>query len=468
VTKVVDSTKYSTLNEEKQDADQVVCEDESGSAIAENDLEYLRADKTWKEAFVKIEDADKPINRLVDLGYAKPSKIQAKTIPFAMTNNSTGILAQSHNGSGKTLAFLIPSILRVNLSKPLMKTQTTYLPQAIILAPTSELCSQIVQIGKQIAEYNPDIKVSSGRDAAHVIVRTPGGLLSLIAKKQIDLSNANLLVVDEADGQLKGENGLALNQSISKLPKGAGLFFFSATYTQEAIDFINLFFKKLEVKYVLRYLLKSEELKLDGIHQFSRRCDSSKKIEYIDNLLKGLETDMQVIIFVNTKKFSDVVFAELQKRDHSVGLLRGGQLPQERTTILNSFREGKFKVLITTNLLARGFDQRTIGLVINFDIPKHYGEAAQQRGQKADLETYLHRIGRTGRFGDVGLAINLYNVDSEREMLGEIEAKYGVKIEDLSKKTQQEEFDKINDYLDKVAKINKEKQAREHEKINKN
>ena len=466
MTKIVDSTKYSTLNEEKQDTDQVACEDDQGNQISSNDLQYLLADKTWKDAFVKIEDPEKIITRLVDLGYANPSKIQSKTIPFALTSKSVGVLAQSHNGSGKTLAFLIPSILRVDLSKPLRKTQTIYMPQVIILAPTSELCSQIVQVGQSIAQIYPDLKVSSGRDEAHVIVKTPGGLMQAIAKKQIDLSNVNLFVVDEADGQLKGESGMNLNQGISKLPKGTGLFFFSATYTQEAIDYINLFFKKLELKLVLRYLLKAEELRLDGIHQFSRRCDSSKKIDYIDKLMKSLETDMQIIIFVNTKKFAEIVFKELQNRGHPVGLLIGGQLPQERTAILNSFREGKFKILITTNLLARGFDQRTIGLVINFDIPRHYGDAAQ-KGLKADLETYLHRIGRTGRFGDVGLAINLYNVDSEREMLADIEKKYEVKIEDLSKETEQKEFDKINDYLDQVAKINKEKQAEQHEKIKK-
>jgi len=451
------------LNEDKDEKEEV----STDIKLEKNELDYLLADKTWKEAIIRVDDPDKIITRLVDLGYSKPSKIQAKTVPFGLSRKNVGILAQSHNGSGKTLGFMIPAILRVDLSKPLIKTKTTYLPQVVILAHTNELCSQIAKVGEQIAEAFPELKVSTGREAAHIIVKTPGGLLQLMSKKSIDLSNINLLVVDEADGQLAGESGSQLNQCISLLPPETGLFFFSATYNKECVDYINLFFKKLQIETVLRILLPPTELKLEGLVQFSRKCEQNKKIDYVATLIKSLEGDMQVIIFVNTKKFADIVLRELDKEGLSVGLLvsQKDQLPSERSAKLNQFREGKFKILITTNLLAKGFDQRTIGLVINFDLPRDYSSQSTIAQKKVDLATYLHRIGRTGRYGDTGLAINLYCTPDEKDMIDDIERHYGVKIRELSKEAK--EFDMINDCLEQMEQLNKKKREELEEKVRK-
>lgn len=439
------------------------CRDEqSGTEIAANELQYLLADKTWKDAIINIQDADKVIDKLVELGFAKPSKIQSKTIPFALTKRNVGILAQSHNGSGKTLSFVLPSVLRVDLSKPLMKSQTMFSPQAIIICPNIELCTQVVKIVELIASPFKDLKVSSGKEPAHILVKTPKGMLNLLGSKTVNFSGVDLLVIDEADDQIQGESGANIVQIVSKLPKTAGLFFFSATYTEDSIKYINNSFSQAGITFVLRYMLKAEELKLAGIHQFSRKCESGhQKAEYIDKLLQNLESDMQYIIFANTKKFAQQVYTELQKRGHSIALLMGGLLPQERSEIFNSFKQGKFKILMTTNLLARGFDQRTIGLVINLDIPKHYGENIK----KADCETYLHRIGRTGRFGDVGLALNLYANDEEKSMLKTIEQFYQVEIKDLTKSDQDAEFDMLNKFLEQVSKVNAEKRKKGGENI---
>lgn len=452
--KIAESKKHAVLDDgEKEDLD--VEDKEAGGKIAANDLHYLLAEKGWKEAIVNHPEADKMIDHLVSLGFKGPSKIQSKTIPFALAKKSVGIIAQSHNGSGKTLAFSLPSVLRVDLSKPLMKSQRTYLPQVIILAPNVELCTQIVKVAQNLAGIFPDLKVSRGKDAAHIIVGTPQGVTNLLNKKQIELTNLDLFVVDEADGALSGEGGGHVLSIINVMPKEAGLFFFSATFTKESMDYMDAFFKKQNLKFVLKYTLKSEELKLDGIKQFARRCDSSRKADYIDKLLNNLETDMQFIIFANTKKFAQTVYDELKKRGHEIALLMGGLRPDERSIILNDFIKGKFKTLLTTNLLARGFDQRTIGLVINLDIPKHFGEKKNQ----ADLETYLHRIGRTGRFGDQGLAVNLYTFDDEKKMLNDVEKFYGCEIHELGKKDDHEEFRMINDFLDQVKKNNEEKRA---------
>lgn len=379
-----------------------------------------------------------------------------------MTRRNVGIIAQSHNGSGKTLGFALPAVLRVDLSKPLMKSKTTYCPQAIILAPNVELCTQIVKVVEMIAQPFPDLKVSSGDVPAHIIVRTPKRVLTLLSSKTIDLSSTDLVIVDEADDQLSGESGGNLLQLTQKFPQGAGLFFFSATYTKESIDYMNGIFNKLGMKFVLKYMLATEELKLNGIYQFAKRCDEgTRKADYIDKLLTNLETDMQIIIFANTKKFAQMIYSELQRKGHSIALLMGGLQPQQRSDIFNSFKQGKFKILMTTNLLARGFDQRTIGLVINLDLPRHYGE----NNKKADCETYLHRIGRTGRFGDVGIALNLYTTDEEKNMLEQIEKFYQIEIRDLSKVDDDKAFDTLNKDLQQVVKINTQKQQTQGEHI---
>ena len=453
------STKVVELDEGADE--QVTCQGEDNTELSSNDLQYLLADKEWKDAIVNFPETEKIINRLNELGFAKPSKIQSKTVPFALSKRDVGIIAQSHNGSGKTLGFVLPAVLRLDATKPLQKTQTTFLPQAILIAPTAELCSQILKIAELVAQPFKDIKVSAGRTPAHLIVRTSQGLITSIQKKEIDLSQTDLIVLDEADDQLKGDAALRILQIISKLPKGAGLFFFSATFTKESIDYMNQFFTKVSLKFVLRYMLKTEELKLAGIEQYSRRCDANGKSEYIAKLLDKLEVDTQVIIFANTKNFALRVSNELKAKGQTVGLLMGGLMPHERSAILNSFRESKVKVLITTKLLARGFDQRSIGLVINQDIPRHYG----QDGNKADCETYSHRVGRTGKFGDVGLAISLYANEDEKDLIGQVEKFYGVEVKDLSKEDSEREFDIINGELGKVVKINNKKREDNKERI---
>jgi len=403
------------------------------------------------------------INRLVELGYVKPSKIQSRTVPFMLVKSGVGIMAQSHNGSGKTLSFVIPAILRVDPKKPLQKTETIYLPQVIILAPNMELCSQIIGDLKRLAAPFTDVKISNGEEPAHIVVRTPEKIKNqLLGKyKNLDLSQVNMIIVDEADDQLKNDSLASIQKIVEKTPKTCALCFFSATYTESAIKHMNEFMESKDNLTILKYFLPHEELKLEGIYQFSKKCDDQSKGEYIDKLLKSLSTDAQIIIFVNTKKFAQLVYEQLKAKGHNVALIMGGMTARDRTEAINAFRQSKFKILITTNLLARGFDQRTVGLVINLDIPRTYGSDVI----KADRETYLHRIGRTGRFGDVGLALNLYTKDEEKQMLDDIANHYQVKIQDLNSIPDSKAFDMINDCLEQVIEINQKKREETHEKI---
>jgi len=432
--------------------------DEQGKTILDNNgIESYLSQKTWKEVIIKVadDDRDKLIARLEELGYpANPSKFQAKMIPFGLSKKNVGILAQSSSSSGKTLGFMITAILRVDLSKPLTKTKITYLPQVIILARTQELCSSLVRVGEQIAEVFPELKISTGKEPAHIIVKTPGGLLQLMGKKVVDLSYINLLVVDEANLQLQGDCGVQLNHCISFLPPETSLFFFSVSFDKEQIDDIKMIFERLRIESRLDLTIVPKELELERLMQFSRRCDQNGKIDYITKLMKNLKADMQVIIFVNSKESADVIANSLEKEGLSVGFLTGSD--DQLSTILNQFREGKFKILITRNLLAKDFDQRTIGLVINFDLPIDSSSGPEGTARKVDLATYLHRVGRTGRFGDCGLVLDLYSTEAEKEMINDIEKYYGVQITDLSKEDVKE-FDLLNNYLDQIEKLNKQK-----------
>ena len=160
-----------------------------------------------------------------ELGFFEPSKVQSRTIPFALAKRDVGIIVQSPCRSGKTLAFVLSAVLRLDTTKPLQKTPTTFLPQAIIIAPNGMLCSNILKVAELVAQPFGHIKVSAGRTPAHLIVRTSQGLITSIQRREIDLSQTDLMVIDEADDQLKGDDAVRILQLISKLPKGAGLFF---------------------------------------------------------------------------------------------------------------------------------------------------------------------------------------------------------------------------------------------------
>lgn len=178
-----------------------------------------------------------------------------------------------------------------------------------------------------------------------------------------------------------------------------------------------------------------------------------------------MKAGCSVIIFVNTKKFAELLGSKLTEAQIKAAVLIGGKdTKQQRQAIIEKFRRGEYKVLITTNLLARGFDERTIGLVINFDLPREttYGGGGDRKEIKPDCETFLHRVGRTGRFGDVGIAVNLYSPEEEN-LIKEIEKFYDIPITPLEG-DETKTFDKIEDCLEEVIKINNEKRKELGEK----
>ncbi|EPZ32910.1 ATP-dependent RNA helicase-like protein dbp5 [Rozella allomycis CSF55] len=331
---------------------------------------------------------------IYSMKFVKPSKVQEKA--------PQNMVAQSQSGTGKTAAFTLTMLSRVDPSLP----QT----QAICLAPARELALQIMDVVKQMGQFTQctyafAVKEDTGvnREAvnAHIVIGTPGTIIDMVRKRLLDVSNVKIFVLDEADVMLD-KQGMG-DQSI-RVRK----------------DDVREFAKRI-AQDANEITLKREELSVDAIKQLYMDCKNFRHKFEVLSALYGLLTIGQSIIFVHTKKTADELQDYMRNQGHSTCLLHGGMEPSERDKIINDFRKGVTKVLITTNVLARGIDIQQVSLVINFDIPL-------DANFQPDPETYLHRIGRTGRFGRSGVAINFVHDHKSLENLLEIQKFFGKEI----------------------------------------
>jgi translation initiation factor 4A len=220
------------------------------------------------------------------------------------------------------------------------------------------------------------------------------------------------MVMDEADEMLSRGFEDQVRGILDYLPNEAQVTLFSATMPQEVLEITKMFMRK-----PVRILVKQEDLTLEGIKQFYVLLE--KKPHKIDCLLDlfGVISVTQSIIYVNTKRMAEQLHQILTEEQFSVGLITGNMVQDDRNRVMSEFRNGKTRVLLATDMLARGIDVQQVSLVLNYDIPR-------------DKETYIHRIGRSGRFGRKGTAINLVTPD-EKEAMEEIEQFYDTQIEEL-------------------------------------
>ena len=315
--------------------------------------------------------------------FIKPSKIQENALPLLLTEPYRNLIAQSQSGTGKTAAFTICCLSRVDRSLPE--------PQAIVLAPARELAKQIKEVIDEIGQFT-GIQVesavreeieSTGISTAQIIVGTPGTILHWIRTKRLSMNNIKVLVLDEADNMLQGQSmsQQAIRIKNMLMRNRPQICLFSATYPHSVREFATQFAPDAN-----RLTLQEEELKVDAIKQFyieiGEFANQHKDIfpEYhprISNEVKnkllediyGLLTVGQSIIFVQTKRTADEVVAKMTQEGHSCACLHGGQSPNERDQIMDDFRKGVAKVLIATNVLSRGIDVIGVNLVINYDLP---------------------------------------------------------------------------------------------------
>jgi translation initiation factor 4A len=236
------------------------------------------------------------------------------------------------------------------------------------------------------------------RDGQHVVVGTPGRVYDMLSKRHLRIDDLLTFVLDEADEMLSRGFKDQIYDIFKTLPPNVQVCLFSATMPPEILDLTTKFMRN-----TVRILVKKDELTLEGIRQFYVAIEKEEwKLDTLCDLYETL-TITQAIIYCNTRRKVDFLSDELQKRDFTVSCMHADLDQKERDLIMREFRSGSSRILISTDLLARGIDVQQVSLVINFDLP-------------ASLENYLHRIGRSGRFGRKGVAINFVTADSVRTL----------------------------------------------------
>lgn len=346
-------------------------------------------------------------------GFEKPSIIQQKAIIPILENRD--VIAQAQSGTGKTAAFAIGTLQLIEEDKDDI--------QCLVLSPTRELANQTSIVYKFLGEYLKvriclligGIRVGNDidklKESPQVLVGSPGRVLDLIKKKRISLGYLKSFVLDEADEMLSKGFLDSIKEIIQIIPQTAKILLFSATMPKGIVEMTKKFMEN-----PAKILVKNEELTLEGIKQYYVFLKKEDKLDVLFQIYKSIEI-AQAIIYCNTKKVVEFVSGELKMKGHMISSIHGDLKQQERDNVMREFRSGVTRVLVTTDLLARGIDVYQVSLVINFEMPK-------------EKETYIHRIGRSGRFGRKGNAIN-FVTPQEKEILEQIQKFYNTCIEQL-------------------------------------
>ncbi|VDD94962.1 unnamed protein product [Enterobius vermicularis] len=386
--------------------------DPSSPLYSANSFESLRL----KEELLRA------LNRM---GFQMPSKIQEAALPILLIEPPQNLIAQSQSGTGKTAAFVLTMLSRV--------VPENKWPQCLCLAPTYELAMQIGQVVKEMSYFMPEVKVqfavrgvqgmSRGmKIEEQIVIGTPGKMLDWVLKlKIIDPSKIICLVFDEADVMISQQGYQDQSLNFRELVRSGAKYqsmLFSATYEEKVFDFAETIIKESVIITVRR-----EEQTLANIKQYFVKCaNREEKYNAVKNLYGGL-TIASAIIFCYTRKSAEWLAARMREKDHVVALLHGQMTIEERARVIREFKDGEYKILITTNVCARGIDASQVTIVINYDPPVTYSQDPQP-----DYETYLHRIGRTGRFGKAGIAINFASDQFSLDVIRKFEEHFGMKI----------------------------------------
>lgn len=333
------------------------------------------------------------------------------------------MVAQSQSGTGKTAAFLLAALFRVD-------TNHSY-PQVLILSPTYELALQTGEVAKKMAKHRPDITFAfavRGEEMSrlpidnHVIFGTPGKVLDWgLRHRRFDMKKIRVFVLDEADIMINTQGHRAQSIQIQKsLSDKCQMLLFSATYDSDVMEFAEML---IPDPVIIR--LKRDEETLQNIGQYYVMChDETAKYTALRNLFGAISVG-QTFIFCATKKSAAWLTQKLKADGHAVGLISSDLTVEQRNDVIQKFRDGKERVLIATNVMARGIDVDAVSVVINFDLPVCH------ETREVDYDTYLHRIGRTGRFGKAGLAISMPDNSVTLNMIIKLNKHFGIQIKRL-------------------------------------
>ncbi|KAH8930412.1 P-loop containing nucleoside triphosphate hydrolase protein [Atractiella rhizophila] len=436
----------------------------------EAEVEVLLADKQADptsplysvKTFEELNLSPELIQGLTRMNFYKPSKIQEKALPLLLSNPPKNMIGQSQSGTGKTAAFVLTMLSRIDYS---IKS-----PQAICVAPSRELARQILDVAQRMGQFTPctyflavkqDAEDGKPRSrekvTAQLIVGTPGTIADMLQKlRLIDPRHVKVLVLDEADNLIAAQGSLSEqtvqiknifwvqgSRGVQDVPSSFSAVLFRCPFFGSVWVFCHQFCADCN----------GVQFKEGGV---DFECENAgNKYDVLTSIYHVL-TIGQSIIFVQRREEADEIARRMIAEGHMVSSLHGKQEGKERDQVMNDFRSGKTKVLITTNVIARGIDVLRVSLVINYDLPELKG--------RIDTETYLHRIGRTGRFGREGVSVNFVHNAKSRRDIETIEKELGIAGTDRAMtRLPIEDPDAMGKILDDAVKNKQKRSAKQIE-----
>ncbi len=351
------------------------------------------------------------LRALEDLGYREPTPIQAAVVPIALAGRD--VLAAAQTGTGKTAGFALPLIEQLAVHANTSTSPARHPIRALILAPTRELAIQVEESVRAYCKHLPlrslvvyggvniDTQIPALRNGVEILVATPGRLLDHVQNKTLNLSQVGMLVLDEADRMLDMGFMPDLRRIIGLLPAARQNMMFSATFPEEIRRLADSFLKNPERVEVARRNAAAET-----VTQVVHPVHHERKRALLVHLVKSRDL-RQVLVFTGTKLMANRLANELNRAGLQAAAIHGDKTQQERIKALDAFKHGEVRILVATDVAARGLDIEALPYVVNYDLPHN-------------AEDYVHRIGRTGRAGARGEAISLVS-EAENRYLEDIE-----------------------------------------------
>ena len=370
-------------------------------------------------SFKKLNLSTKLLTTLDKLAYVTPTEIQEKTIPLLLQKKD--VLATSQTGTGKTAAFVLPMLENIKESDEVKTGDARYKIQALILAPTREL---VIQIEHKIVEYGENFshssvalyggiklgsQVSAIRSGANIAVGTTSRVLDHMKNGSLNLSEVEMIVLDEADKMLEMGFIKEIREIIAQIPKERHAVMFSATFPKLIMSLAKSFLNN-----PLTIEIDKENLSTKQVHQVVNYVDEEEKMPLICEIISKNKWE-QVLVFTNTKLQADKIVDNLKATSIKARAIHGDKSQGMRMSALKDFKAKKIAVLVATDVAGRGIDIINLPHVVNFELP-------------LNNEDYIHRIGRTGRAGQDGMALSLV-CEKEKEQLAEIELLINKKLE---------------------------------------
>lgn len=378
--------------------------------------------------FNKLGVSNELEDNLLKRGISEPTTVQERTIPYIVKGRDVIVGAQT--GTGKTLTFLLPLIDKIDEDKASV--------QGLIITPTRELAIQITEEAKKLVkDKNINILAAYGgqdverqlsklKSGVHLIIATPGRLLDHMRRKNVDLGKLRTLVLDEADEILHMGFLEEVEQIIASTPKTRQTMLFSATMPNEVRNLGKRFMKD-----IMNVEIEGKNVTLDEIEQVVIEVSEDKKTDTLCRLIDEYRPYL-AIVFAKTKKRVSELNLELLRRGYNSDELQGDMSQAKRERVMKDFRTAKLQILVATDIAARGIDVEGVTHVINYDIPD-------------DVDSYIHRIGRTGRIGHLGMAITLATPRNQDQLaLLERKIKKGIRTKKMDSQKNEKKSSRIS------------------------